>query len=145
MDPTLAEASHRLTLSRERMRLALRGPPSASGGGTSAPVGWLDSLKALPGAGLVVDAVQQWWRRHPLYVASQGIADGAKAVLQPLVQRHPFALVAGALVLGGLLAWSRPWRWALGSGVLAGMLPQVLAAVLHKPAAETPRREARWG
>jgi len=48
-------------------------------------------------------------------------------------------------VLGGLLAWSRPWRWALGSGVLAGMLPQVLAAVLHKPAAETPRREARWG
>ena len=144
MDAATAAASQRLALSRERMRLALRGAPPTPGGGSGAPEGsgssWLDRLKSLPGAGLLAYAVGRWWAQHPLRAAGQEVAASAKAALEPLAQRHPYALMLAALSLGGLLVWSRPWRWALTSSILAGLLPQCLSAMTKPPptAAQPP-------
>lgn len=139
MSAATTAASQRLLQSRERMRLALRGAPPTPDNGSCAPASWLDSLKSLPGAGLLAYVVGRWWARHPLRAAGQEAAASAKAALEPLVRRHPYALVLVALSLGGLLAWSRPWRWALTSTVLAGLLPQWLAAALKPaPAAAQP-------
>ena len=145
MSAATTAASQRLLHSRERMRLALRGAPATQGdgSGTPAPDGrsWLDSLKSLPGAGLLAYLVARWWAQHPLHAAGQEAVAGAKAALEPLARRHPYALMLAALSLGGLLVWSRPWRWALTSGVLAGLLPQWLAAAL-KPAPATAQPPA---
>lgn len=132
-------ASDRLTLSRERLRQAMRdisAPPHQAtqpGDGRSATA-WLDSLKSTPGASVVIEAVSSWWAQHPLHIAGTVVIDAAKAVLQPMAQRNPLGLVLGALLLGGLLAWSRPWRWILRPALFAGLLPQIVAkAIAHVP------------
>ena len=136
LDVSLSPAD-RLTLSRERLREAMRNKtaqrsssPSAGAGATA----WLDSLKAIPGAGVVVEAVRSWWAQHPLRVASMVAADATKSVLQPMAEKNPLGLVLGALVLGGLLAWSRPWRWLIKPALFAGLLPQLVSkALAHVP------------
>jgi hypothetical protein len=83
----------------------------------------------------VVEALSSWWSRHPpLRFAGIAAADTAKAMLQPVAQRNPWGLVLGALVAGGLFAWSRPWRWILKPALFLGLAPQVAARVLtHVP------------
>lgn len=121
----------RLVLTRERLRLALQGaddkPPSTDAPGVS----WLGSLADIPGAGALIAAATRWWAQHRLRLVGKAISDTAKAVVQPLAQRHPLALVLGALLLGGLLAWSRPWRWFLTPALFAGLLPRLLATLLE--------------
>jgi hypothetical protein len=39
-------------------------------------------------------------------------------------------LVLGALVLGGMLAWSRPWRWILKPALFAGLMAQLSAKLM---------------
>lgn len=128
-------ASERLTLSRERLRLSLREAVAPQGkamlqsdGAWSQ--GWRDSLKSIPGAGIVIEAASLWWAQHPLRVASMLTADAVKSLAQTTAQRHPLGLVAGGLVLGGLLAWGRPWRLLLTPALLAGLLPQLLTKAL---------------
>ncbi len=149
MSLAIETAAQRLVHTREGMRVALRGISASPGTAAHSSTHWLESLKALAGAGLVIEALSQWWAGHPLRVTGQGIAGAAKAVIQPLAQRHPVALVLGAFVVGGLLAWSRPWRWPLGSGLLAGLLPQFLPQLLSRllqPApAAAQRPAAPWG
>jgi hypothetical protein len=134
-----SEPSTRLALSRDRLRQAMRGiaavPDEATGerAGGSAPV-WLDNLKSIPGAGVVVEALRSWWAQHPLRMVSMVAADAAKTVVQPIALRNPLGLVAAALLLGGLLAWSRPWRWILKPALFAGMLPHLISkAMAHVP------------
>lgn len=62
-------------------------------------------------------------------------ATTADAVLEPVAQRHPWRLVLGAAALGGLLAWSRPWRWVVVPALFAGLVPQLLSAALRAPPA----------
>jgi hypothetical protein len=88
---------------------------------------WLSVLKSIPGVSVVSDAVRSWWRQHPLHAAGLVLADTAKAVVLPLAQRHPLALVAGGFLVGGLLGWTRPWRWIVTPALLAGLLPQLLS------------------
>lgn len=138
MNPALPSAAARLDQSRERLRRALLGEPGAAGGanGTSVPSAtpaWLASLKAMPGVGLLVAAAEAWWSRHPLHLAGTIAVTAADAVLKPVAQRHPLRLVLGAAALGGLLAWSRPWRWVVVPALFAGLVPQLLSAALRAP------------
>ncbi len=125
----------RLNLSRARIRQHMHDSMQsqnstrqrrASGAGAH----WLDSLKSMPGGAVFIHAVTLWWFKQPLRAVGMAAADAAKAVLQPIAQRHPLALVAGALVLGGALAWSRPWRWVSKPVVLSGLLAPLLSKVI---------------
>lgn len=132
--PTPAE---RLDASREHVRAALRVAALARGGGAAAGSGapWLDTLKSIPGSRLAIAALQGWWTKHPLHVTAQVFSAAVQALVRPLAQRHPIALVGGALLVGGLLAAGRPWRWILTPTLLAGLLPQLLSkAVALVPA-----------
>ncbi len=91
---------------------------------------WLDGLKSIPGGSLLIDAVDLWWSKQPLRGMAKAAAGGVKAVLQPVAQRHPLALVACAFALGGVIALSRPWRWVSKSIVLTGLLTPLLSKVV---------------
>jgi hypothetical protein len=134
-EPVPTTAVGRLNLSRARIRqnmhdslqsqIAAR-QRRASGAGAH----WLDGLKSLPGGAVLIHAVNMWWSKQPLQAATIAVADAAKAVLQPVAQRHPLALVLGAFALGGALAWSRPWRWISKPIVLSGLLAPLLSKVI---------------
>lgn len=128
----------RLDLSRARLRqamLASTKPASSSArpksGVTSA---WLDGVKSSPGVSILLEAASGWWMRHPLRLATRVSADAANAVIRPIAQRNPLGLVLGALVIGAVVAWTRPWRWVLKPALLVGLLPQVISKVItHAP------------
>jgi hypothetical protein len=68
--------------------------------------------------------------QQPLSTAIKVAQEAAKTVLQPLAQRHPLVLVAGATLLGGLLAWSRPWQWLGKPTLLVGLLPLMASKLI---------------
>ena len=114
MNPGLRlPAAQRLAASRERMRVSMTRQPAAA-----------------DGTGPVLDALKDWWAAHPLHVAGVVAADAAKTLIGPVAQRHPIALVAGALLLGGALVWAKPWRGILKPALLAGLLPQLLSKAM---------------
>ncbi len=128
--PTPAE---RLQQSRERMAqwmlnadgrtLARQRAAAADGGGWE----WLGKLRSNPVVALVVDAINSWWANHPLHPAA-GLAEGiARDAVAPLARRHPRAMVAGAVVLGALIVWARPWRWLLKPALFTGLVSQVVS------------------
>ena len=117
-------AAHKLALSRSHLHQAVQ---MASPHQTSDKR--LDA--AAPAPGLATVAMHQWWAHHPLRLATDVTADAAKALVQPLAQRHPVALVAGAAAVGALLVWSQPWRWLLTPALLAGLLPKVISHVVN--------------
>ena len=127
----------RLALSRERLRQAMHGPaaPASAEAGSSEDepaTGWLDRLRSIPAAAILIDAVVHWWARHPLHVATMVAAGAANAVVRPMAERHPWRLVLGAALVGGVIVWSRPWRWGLKPALFAGLLPQLLKAALEQ-------------
>lgn len=125
-------ASDRLALSRQRLRQAMLDiatPASTPRHGVSA-LAWLDSLKDIPGAHVVIEAVSTWWAQHPLRVAAVVAGNGVNAVVRPMAQRHPAGLILGALIFGAMFAWSRPWRWILTPALFAGLLPQLFSKAL---------------
>ncbi|MBC7992855.1 MAG: hypothetical protein H7Z15_06390 [Rhizobacter sp.] len=81
-------------------------------------------------AGPVLDALRNWWSSHPMHVAGVVAADAANTLIRPVAQRHPIALVFGALVLGGLVVWAKPWRGFLKPALLVGLLPQLLSKAM---------------
>jgi hypothetical protein len=64
-------------------------------------------------------------------------ADAAKTVVQPVAQRNPLGLMFGAFLVGGLLAWSRPWRRILTPALLVGLLPQLLSRIASNMPAQS--------
>jgi hypothetical protein len=141
---TAATPAERLTHSRERLRLALNGlppapdDPEAAQQTARAAAPWWAQLAALPGAAIVIEAAQQWWARHPLRANILLVFNAAQAVVQPVAQRHPVALVAAAFVIGGLLAWRLPLRWLLKPALFAGLLPQLLISSITAQAQRPP-------
>ena len=107
----VAAASLRLSLSRSRLHQSV------------------ETLTADPrtAPSLATGVVHQWWEHHPLRLATHVTADAAKALVQPVAQRHPVALVAGAAAVGALVVWSQPWRWLLTPALVAGLLPKVIS------------------
>jgi hypothetical protein len=74
----------------------------------------------------------------PLRAVAQASVDAGNAALRPFARQHPLWLVGGAAVAGGLVAWSRPWRWPVATALVAGLAPQLVA----KAAAQAPT--ATW-
>jgi len=129
IDPLTSIA--RLAQSRERLRQALHGTPAAERSPRVPAQRW-SKLRALPAANVIVDAVQAWWALHPLNATVRAVSSTAIDVVHPVARRHPLLAVLGAFMLGGLLVWSRPWRWALKPALFAGLLPHVLSTwMLH--------------
>jgi hypothetical protein len=135
MMPTPVSAAERLAVSRERLRVALQTGPSTSGGTTPSPIGAIgrsaDAAES-PGVDFLMDALRQWWTQHPWHLAGNVAAGAARAAVQPLAQRHPWALVLGAALVGGALFKGRAWRWVLKPALFAGLAPQVLRSVLNQ-------------
>lgn len=133
-------ATERLEKSRESLRLTMRSDaqPASQGArphGVLPNFDWLNALKASPGARILADAVGAWWSHHPLHRNGLMFADVAKTFVTPLAERNPVALIAGSVVVGGLFAWSRPWRWLLKPALFAGLLPQLISKVMAHQAA----------
>jgi hypothetical protein len=116
----------RLALSRERLREALRadaGPGDRAAGAAS----WRDGLRSAPGADLLFDVLDQWWSQHPLRAAALAATALLRSAIEPLVRRHPLLSLLGALLVGGVFVWLRPWRWVIGTTLLAGLLQRLVA------------------
>lgn len=111
MSLSTSDALDRLHASRHQLQRALHTTPHAP---------------PPAGADFAAEALRGWWGRHPLRVGGDAALGVANVLLRPLAQRHPLGLVAGAVLVGGLLAWSRPWRWAVRPGGLATSLCQQL-------------------
>ncbi|MFN0186743.1 MAG: hypothetical protein ACKVQR_23265 [Aquabacterium sp.] len=129
----------RLARSREQLRLAMSshgaGETPKAGTGPDGPHnGAWTWMSALPAAGIVIDGVQDWWSRHPLNATAHLALVAVRGLVQPLAQRHPWALVLGAAVAGALLVRSRPWRWLLKPALLGGLAQQLLVSTLNAQA-----------
>ena len=128
----------RLEASRQRLRLAMQarrgghraggaGAPSQAAGGGK----WRESLASIPGVSIVVDALESWWRQHPLRVATMVGSEAARAVFEPAARRRPWLLVAGAVAAGAVVVWARPWRWGLVKPALfTGLVTQFASKAL---------------
>ena len=133
-------AIERLALSRERLRSTMMPPPPkatshASGSGSSGvsfTENLAERLRDLPGAAMVIDAVRAWWAQHPLRTASLVAGEASRKFATPLAERHPVALILGAVVVGALVAWTRPWRWMLRPALFAGLVPAVASRVMRQ-------------
>jgi hypothetical protein len=103
-----------LAQSRERLLQALRQAPSMQTSGSSGSNS--ESAK-----GLLLQALLEALRTSATLVTQP-----LKSALTEIAQRHPLALVAGSFVLGGLVSWSKPWRWLPATALMAGLLPAYL-------------------
>lgn len=118
-----SDAADRLERSRNHLKQALRAAGHTPSGGTS-------GAARTAGADLAADALRSWWNSHPLHVGGTAAVDVANAVLRPVAQRHPWGLIVGAVAVGGLLAWTRPWRWAVRPGLVTGVCQQLVHEAL---------------
>jgi hypothetical protein len=98
----IRNACERLTLSRDRLRTGLR-----------------------------VSAAAPVNTKTPLHIAGLVARDAVEAAVQPIAQRNPLGFVLGAAVAGGVLVWSRPWRWLLTPALLATLLPQLASRAFN--------------
>src|SRR5512145_1105859 len=115
----------RLALSRERLREALK---AAAGSGSADS--WLDEWRSTPAAAVLLEVLEQWWSQHPLRAAGLAASALLRSAVEPLVRRHPLLSLVGALLAGGLLVWLRPWRWVIGTTLLAGLLQRLAASAM---------------
>ena len=54
--------------------------------------------------------VRRWWRGHPLNAPAAALHAGGKQLLAPTAAAHPWWLLGGAALCGGVLAWAGPRR-----------------------------------
>ena len=129
-------AELRLAFSREKLRTVLahyNKPVSTAHASATAPEpeepGWLDTLSDVlsdvPAATVAVRWLRRWWARHPWRSTLDLAGAVTRELVEPVSKRHPWLLVAGAMVAGAALTRARPWRWISGSALLAGLLPPV--------------------
>lgn len=133
-DPRLP-ALERLAVSRERIRQTLAESNAHDKATADAPPSALMSaFLAIPGAGVVIDAVRHWWAQHPMHFAGTVAGHATRTLVGPMARRNPFTLVLLAMAAGGLLVWLKPWRGILKPALLAGLMPQIVSrAIAHVP------------
>lgn len=128
----MSAALDRLAASRERLRAAMTPAPTPPGGPVQGRNSWLDKFAELPMVHAVSESLATWWVRHPVRPLARFAGEASSAALQPVAQRNPLLLVAGAAVAGAAVAWLRPWRWIFQSAVLAGLLPQLASRMVSR-------------
>jgi len=131
------EACVRLAHTRAAVRLAIRDLQRPDVPVQPAPsTGWMQSLwrrlKQTPGTRKVVQGVDDWANHSALPGIAVMAADAANAALRPIAQRSPLRLVLGAAVVGGMLAWSRPWRRIVTPALMAAVLPRLVSQILDR-------------
>lgn len=134
-------ASERLAASRWALRGAMLDivhPPKRAPllGGRSGELlqEILAKVRTLPGAAIVLESVEGWWKQHPLHTAGVLAGGAARAFMKPMAQRNLGTLILGAAAVGALFALSRPWRWLLRPALFVGLLPQLVSQVMkHMP------------
>lgn len=134
-DDSHQAALERLAISRERLRSSLmEAAHPHQEDGEHKPSMLMSALLAIPGAHIVVDAVRHWWSQHPMHLAGTLAANTARTVVRPMARRNPFALILGAMVVGGVIVWLKPWRGIVKPALLAGLVPQIVSrAISHVP------------
>ena len=127
----------RLTLSRDRLRremLKRSTPKRLTADGSTVHSSLQDRLKSVPLVGVLFEALASWWSNHPLNAVSTVAVGAARTAIEPMAQRNPLALVLLALVMGGALVATRPWRWLLKPALFAGLVPQLVSKMMsHVP------------
>lgn len=111
-------ALERLGASRQALRRELLPPVEAQDGADSSASGDGLSLHRLwrrlrrwarnsAPASVLLAALEQTWRVHPLRPVGAAIAEGYRSQVAPLMRKHPWATVAAAAGLGALLMFGR--------------------------------------
>ena len=128
--PSPTTAAERLEASRDRLRSAMSSTRRqvALSDGTASP-GWLARLENLPVVRGLVDALKNWWSRHPLRPVVTLAHQTTDAIATPVAQSHPIAMVTAGVVIGALVIAARPWRWILKRALFAGLIPQIVASL----------------
>lgn len=129
------DACDRLAQTRGQLRLAIRAMVEPVKPPTEPPsTGWVGSwwrrLKATPGTRVLVQGVTNWAAHSPLPGVALFAVDALTATVRPIAQRSPLRLVFGAFVLGGVFAWSRPWRRVFTPALVAAVLPQLMSQAI---------------
>jgi hypothetical protein len=132
-------AAQRLALTRGSMRATMLeytqpAPRATHASGPAAQLGAkvVDGFKGLPGIAILVESLESWWAQHPLRTVAIVAEEAGKAFVKPVAQRNPVGLVAGALVAGALLVFSRPWRWLLRPALFIGLVPQLASHIVRR-------------
>jgi len=81
---------------------------------------------------ILIDALQVWWARHPLHTAGLVAAEASRKFAAPIAERRPMTLILSAVLLGAILALTRPWRWLLRPALFAGLLPALVSRVMKE-------------
>ncbi|HET7793151.1 MAG TPA: hypothetical protein VFL64_07175 [Rhizobacter sp.] len=132
----LPSAAERLAASRARLLQTMQAsmPPARAQHPPGELPAWLHGIAEMPVVAAVLEAVRGWWSHHPMRLATLVASDAGKTLIRPLAQRHPLALILGALIVGGLLVRVKPWRGLLKPALFAGLLPQIMSKVMaHVP------------
>ena len=82
------------------------------------------------------------WPRSDSAGVSAALAT-AHAVLRPLAQQHPWALMAAATLAGAALATGRPWRWLLPPALRRSLVLQLAAAAATAVIQRNPNQPDR--
>ena len=124
-------AVDRIESSRAQLRLAMTpAKPALQQARSGENRSWLHRMGALPLVHAVSESITSWWSHHPLRPVGQVAGEASNAIVKPIAQRNPMALVLVAALVGAGLAWSRPWRWIFRSALFAGLVPQLVSRVV---------------
>jgi hypothetical protein len=144
MIQTTPTPADRLAHSRALLRESLLGTGPANSPASGASTGnGLDGRGTDAAVNLIAGALADRWSRHPLGIVLSLAMRAATASARPLAARHPWALLAAAFAFGGVLVWSRSWRWARPGpwvGVLAPLLLATVRAAMDPAGARTVDR-----
>lgn len=127
--PPLPSPEQRLAASREKLRAALAPRNShdaddgPSTGGSFGPLRQL--LSTLPISRMAMRGISRWWRLHPWRSSVEFVFDATDELVRPAAEKHPWMLLAGALVVGAVISRARPWRLLSGGALLASVIPQL--------------------
>lgn len=137
-EPVDMSAADRIAASRARLRAALLDianpapKPSIMENLVEASPQIGERLMRLPGAALIVDSVDSWWKNHPLRIAATAAEQASRGLLLPVARKSPFTLLAGAAVAGAVFFLTKPWRWLLRPALFLGLVPQLATHALKR-------------